>query len=142
MVKTTLKVSLSTPGVRLQSSSLSVGGSIGTAFWTRYTVVARFLASRSRGVLGCRTRPVSNWNPDKRGGGTNLDKISNIRDMNSDFESAVFILDNVKSVVEILCRLRIDGEDSVSPEITSDLGSFLAWQSKESEGDMSMEGEQ
>jgi len=35
MVKTTLKVSLSWPGVRLQSVSLRTCGSIGTARWTR-----------------------------------------------------------------------------------------------------------
>lgn len=35
MVNVTEKASLSSPGTRLQSSSLKVGGSMGTARWTR-----------------------------------------------------------------------------------------------------------
>lgn len=52
MVNTAEKASRSACCVKLQSSSERVGGSIGTARCTRYTVVARLRASLSREVLG------------------------------------------------------------------------------------------
>lgn len=64
MVKTTENARRSCPGRRLQSCSLSAGGSIGTARCTKYTLVARFLASRSRAVLGFTKNDTSAmWTP-------------------------------------------------------------------------------
>lgn len=55
-----------------------------------------------------------------------LYKVSDIGDVDSDFERPVLVLDDVERVVEIFGRLRVDGEDAVLAEVTANLARRLA----------------
>lgn len=54
--------------------------------------------------------------------------MSDIGDMNSDLKGPISIVDNVERIIEILCRLGIDSENTVITEVASHRGSqFLCY---------------
>lgn len=52
--------------------------------------------------------------------------MSDVGDVDSDFERPILILDDVKGVVEVLGRLGVDGEDAVVAKVAADVGLDLA----------------
>lgn len=110
----------STSGCRLHSSSDSWGGNIGTALWTRYTLVALFLASRSRAVLAFTTQCCQLTSADDtiiR----QLTKVGHVGNVDANSICPIFVGLDRQRVVQILRRWRVDSEDPLASEILSDL---------------------
>jgi hypothetical protein len=61
---------------------------------------------------------------------THLDEVRNVGDVDTNLESAVFVLDDMESVVEVLRGLGVDGEDAVVAKVATDVGLSLACKSK------------
>lgn len=55
------------------------------------------------------------------GGQRRTNEVGNVRDVNSDLEGSVLVSGDREGVVEVLGRLRINGEDPALPEILPDL---------------------